>query len=102
MGSQADEPLAGAILDEDSVMSLAEVCRVCGVNAELITEMVEYGIVEPKRDDTDPWQFSGACITRVTTVVRLQRDLGVNLAGAALAVELMDRLQALKRRLQAG
>jgi chaperone modulatory protein CbpM len=31
--------------------------------------------------------------------VRLQRDLGVNLAGAALAIDLLDQLDELRRRL---
>jgi chaperone modulatory protein CbpM len=34
---------------------------------------------------------------RVRTVVRLQRDLGVNLPGAALALELLDRIDELQR-----
>jgi chaperone modulatory protein CbpM len=34
--------------------------------------------------------------------VRLQRDLGVNPAGAALALQLMDELEQLRAQLQAG
>jgi chaperone modulatory protein CbpM len=33
----------------------------------------------------------------VRTVRRLQRDLGVNLPGAALALELLDRIAELER-----
>ena len=32
---------------------------------------------------------------------RLQRDLGLNLAGAALALELLEEIDALRARLQA-
>jgi chaperone modulatory protein CbpM len=38
-------------------------------------------------------------VRRVRTVVRLQRDLGVNLPGAALALELLERIEELQRRL---
>jgi chaperone modulatory protein CbpM len=37
-------------------------------------------------------------VRRVRLVVRLQRDLGVNLAGAALVLELMSELELLRAR----
>jgi len=37
-------------------------------------------------------------VKRVRTAVHLQRDLGVNLAGAALALELLDRIAELEHR----
>jgi len=36
-------------------------------------------------------------LRRVKTAIHLQRDLGVNLAGAALALELLDRITELER-----
>jgi MerR family transcriptional regulator/heat shock protein HspR len=36
---------------------------------------------------------------RVAKVVRLQRDLGVNQEGAAVILELLDRIDALERQL---
>ncbi len=47
------------------------------------------------------WRFPGVSVRRVRTVVRLQRDLGVNVAGAALAIELLDEINALRARLEA-
>jgi chaperone modulatory protein CbpM len=38
---------------------------------------------------------------RATVSLRLQRDLGVNLAGVALALQLLDEVEALRARINA-
>jgi hypothetical protein len=43
------------------------------------------------------WRFHIGSVRRVRMVRRLQRDLGVNLPGAALALELLDRIAKLER-----
>lgn len=94
---QRDETVVG-ILDEDVRFSLEELCRSCFLPPEQLLEMVDEGIIEPidYQQTTTSWQFAGNSVVRVRTVIRLQRDLGVNLAGAALAVELLDEIKALR------
>jgi chaperone modulatory protein CbpM len=98
MAGRDRKPLEGILLDEETKVSLTEICKACGVHAETITEMVDYGILEPVGGDVTHWRFSGTSLRRVSTVVRLQRDLGVNLAGAALALDLLDQLAELRRQ----
>lgn len=84
-------------------LTLSELCRACQLPTEHIFALVEEGIVEPAGDDPERWRFQSLCITRIRRAHRLERDLGVNLAGAALALDLLeqiDRLQARLRRLQ--
>jgi len=45
------------------------------------------------------WCFNGISIRRVQTAKRLQHDLGINLAGVALAIELLDEIESLRTRL---
>lgn len=40
-------------------------------------------------------------MARVCSALRLQRDLGVNLAGIALALDLMEEIEKLFRQLKA-
>ena len=96
------ELIIAALVDDDQLFTLADLCRACDVHAEIITDMIEYGIIEPRGEVAARWQFSGSCLSRVTTVVRLQRDLEVNLAGAALALDLIEEVRELRRQLKAG
>lgn len=93
-----------AILDDSLELTLSELCRACGLPADHIIALVEEGIIEP-RGEVASWRFSGICVRRVRRVYSMERDLGVNLAGAALAIELLEeieRLRARLRRLESG
>jgi chaperone modulatory protein CbpM len=94
------EPIDVDLLDETVEFSLADLCRICGVHEQLVVEIVEEGIVEPRGRERGGWQFSGIAVTRVQRVIRLQREFEVNLPGAALALELLDEIDRLKRRLR--
>lgn len=79
---------------------LRELCHVCGVSAELVIDLVEEGILEPTAYDRAGPIFPAVAVRRVRVVRRLQRDLGVNHAGAGLALELLDELHALRARVR--
>lgn len=87
------EVISGIVIDEDFQYSLSELCGVCGIHAELVIEMITEGVVDPQGTGPRDWRFSGPAIKRVQTALRLQRDLGVNLAGAALALDLLEELE---------
>ncbi len=90
--------LSGQIVDESMEITIGELCRFCAVDAELVEAMINEGIIEPSRKRGAEWCFAMSTVKRTRVVVRLQRDLGVNLAGAALAIELLEQLERLHRR----
>ena len=89
--------LTGEVLEESDLVSLADLCRSCTVETQTITTLVAEGILDPAGEDVEHWRFTVGSLRRVKTVIHLQRDLGVNLAGAALAMDLLDRIAALER-----
>lgn len=95
------------LLDERLRFTLSDMCRICGVHAEFLIELVAEGVIVPqgaraaaRRPPARPahWHFDGIAVVRVQRAVRLQQDLGVNLPGVALALELLDELEALRRQ----
>lgn len=89
--------LVGEVLEAGELVSLADLCRSCTVETQTITTLVAEGILDPTGGDVDQWRFAIGSLRRVKTVIHLQRDLGVNLAGAALALDLLDRIAELER-----
>jgi len=91
------DPLSAMLLDESVEFSLAELCSVCSVTEELVVEIVAEGIVAPSGAEPTQWRFSGIALMRVQRVIRLQQDFGVNLPGAALALDLLEEVERLRR-----
>ena len=93
--------LTGIVLDEELSLTLHEVCEVCGIEESVVIEMVDEGVAEPLDPSAVLWEFSGIAVARLRTAHRLQRDLRINLAGAALALDLLEeirRLESARRR----
>jgi len=107
-------------------LSLREICEQGGFHAEYVIEMVEYGVLHPRRGrgagpgagpDGAPgagavasgagaggprdWRFGEADLARLRRAERLRRDLHLDLAGLALALELLEENEALRLRVRA-
>lgn len=82
------------------VVTLEELCQSCGVQSNWVVELVEEGILDPKGPEPTAWRFSAISITRTRVAWRLQHDLGVNQAGIAIALNLMEERQELHVQLQ--
>jgi len=97
--------VTGLVVDSDHPLTIAELSRACCMHAEWVMELVDEGILEPhqqaRHGERSRLRFSGRSLHRALVVRRLQRDLGVNLAGAALALELMEEMDTLRARLNA-
>jgi chaperone modulatory protein CbpM len=90
--------ISATLLDESVEFSLAELCAVCSLGEEVVVEIVAEGIVTPSGNERGEWRFSGIALTRVQRVIRLQQEFGVNLPGAALALDLFEEIERLRRQ----
>ena len=92
---------SATIFAETTELTIVELCDVCSVDLTLVDEMIDEGIIEPTGGRGENRRLRYNCVRRVSAVIRIQRDLGVNLAGAALALDLMDRIDRLRAQLRA-
>lgn len=99
--SSQDQPLPGAIFEETALLTVKDLSRMCAVDERHIVEYVEEGVLHAVQVDTTEWHFTGAALRRARLALRLERDLELNMAGVALALELMEDLEYLRRELKA-
>jgi chaperone modulatory protein CbpM len=97
---QQGEMVSAHILEDQIGLTLDDLCRACDAPTEWLLELVEEGVIFPSEGMAPHWRFTGVQLRHARVAVRLQRDLGVNPAGAALALQLMDELGALRARLR--
>jgi chaperone modulatory protein CbpM len=96
-----DPVLQGTLVDEHTLLSIDELCRICAIERSRVVAFVEEGVLEVAAVDASEWRFSGGALRRARTAARLQRDLELNLVGVALALDLMDEIERLRRDLKA-
>lgn len=82
-------------------ISLTELCEYTNMPVETIVEFVEYGILEPQGRSEETWVFSAETVQITHRAIRLHRDLGMNWAGVALALDLMSEREILRRENEA-
>lgn len=92
--------LSGTLLDEQVHLSLEDICKACSVRTEWVIDLVAEGILEPSGGERTQWKFSSTSISRVQVARRLQSDLDINLAGVALAIDLLEEIEVMRSRLR--
>jgi chaperone modulatory protein CbpM len=90
------------VVEEEVSMTLADLCRACDADRDLVRQLVEHGVIDPQGSTPQAWVFGGSSLRRTRVALRLLRDLELNLPGAALAVDLLDQIARLQRELQAA
>jgi len=83
----------------DQPLTLADVAEMVGARRTLISRLVRLGVLETINDESEEPMLRSRSVLRLRRMARLRRDLGVNFAGAAVILDLVDRVEALGREL---
>ena len=92
--------LEAHLLGENDWVQVETLLGLCDLTLDAVVELAELGIVSPRGGAPSEWQLPAAALPRLRTMGRLMHDLGVNLSGAALAVELIESRRQLERRVR--
>lgn len=93
-----DHPIE--ILGEDVHLTLVELCRASRAPEEQVRVWVVEGVLTPIGEAPHEWRFTGAALRRARLALTLARELEINPPGVALALDLMDEIEALKASLR--
>jgi DNA-binding transcriptional MerR regulator len=84
---------------EHSLLTLDDLAHAAGMTPEIVDTFVRYRLVEPAPKITAYPLFPISCVDRLKRILRLRNDLGVNLAGVAVILEMTEHIEELKREL---
>ncbi len=100
MTGKTSSTISSEIIEMGAACTIEELCLVCNVEAEWISELVEHAVIEPIAETGPNWKFASLSIVRVAKAKRLKHDLSLNTPGVALALDLLDEIEKLRSRLK--
>jgi chaperone modulatory protein CbpM len=81
---------------ETQQLTLDALAARAGMHPAVVERFVELGLIEPIEREGATSFFDAAAVPRLRTIVRLRETLGINVAGIAVILDLLDRLCALQ------
>ncbi len=75
------------------------ICEKVGLSPKTLRGWIEEGLLEPQREGRR-YLFDENDLRKLLLIRRLRDDLGVNLAGIDIILQLLDRLQELQEEIE--
>ena len=88
-------------VDMDEPVSCAVVAETVGARHSLVVRLARQGLIESVDSSSDEPLVPRRMVVQLRRMQRLRRDLGVNFAGAAVILDLVQRIEQLNRELVA-
>ena len=93
-------PAARAARPSASARRIGDVARDFGIHPQTLRLYERAGLLRPGRSTGNVRRYADDDLERLDTILQLTRDRGVNLAGVAMILQLLDRVDELERRLE--
>ena len=73
--------------------------RLCDMHPQTLRMYERVGLVQPARIGTKNRLYSQSDIDRLRQIQRLTQDMGVNLAGVQVILDLLDKMQKMREEM---
>lgn len=80
---------------DEPVYMIGIAAKICEVHPQTLRLYERLGLIRPKRVGSKNRIYSQADIDRLQQIQRLTQDMGVNLAGVEIILDLLDKMQRL-------
>ncbi len=86
--------------DLDEPLTLEAVAEAVGARPGLLARLVRFGVLDAISDEAGGPLLTTRTVIRLRRMARLRRDLGVNFAGAAVILDLVERVGQMELELK--
>lgn len=83
---------------DEPLYVISVVARMVGVHAQTLRYYERAGLIAPARSEGNRRYYSERDLERLRRIKTLMDDMGMNLAGAEVALRLMDRIGELEEQ----
>jgi hypothetical protein len=83
----------------DEPLTFEMVADIVGARRSLVVRLAQQGLIDTVDDESGEQLLPRRTVIRLRRMQRLRRDLGVNFAGAAVILDLVNRLNEMNREL---
>jgi chaperone modulatory protein CbpM len=80
-----------------NLMPLEDAARRLGLHPDIVQRFLEFGLLEPAEVTGAEIMLDPVALRRIGVIQRLRYDLGINLAGIGVILDLLDRIDDLQR-----
>jgi MerR family transcriptional regulator/heat shock protein HspR len=81
---------------DDQRLTLEDLALHAAMHPAMVERLIEFGLVTPMPQEGANL-FDPSVVSRLRTIGRLRRILGINLAGISVILDLVDKIRALQR-----
>ncbi|AJC86225.1 heat shock protein transcriptional repressor HspR [Campylobacter sp. RM16704] len=85
---------------DEPVYLISVVAKVLSIHPQTLRQYEKEGLVEPSRTDGKMRLYSQKDIDRIKMILRLTRDLGVNLAGVDVILKLKTKIDEFENTIE--
>jgi hypothetical protein len=89
----------GSDPDLDEPLTFEVLAETVGAKRSLVVRLAERGLIDTVDSDANEPLVPRRVVIQLRRMQRLRRDLGVNYAGAAVILDLVERIEQLNRDL---
>ncbi len=87
-------------MDDKATISFIQVCQTYHISEAMLVDLLEHGLFHDVTQPIKKVEFNPPMLNRIQSARRLQEDLGVNLPGVVLVLELRDELEQMRHELE--
>ena len=85
---------------DEPVYMIGVAARICRVHPQTLRMYERLGLIAPRRIKSKNRMYSESDIERLHQIQRLTQDMGINLAGVEVVLNLLDRMNEMQREME--
>lgn len=79
--------------------SIGQVAESFGIHQQTLRQYERLGLLEPARTDGNTRLYSDGDLKRLETILNLTRELGVNMAGVEIILNMRGKMEAMQAQI---